>query len=394
MRRFFSPRVTIALGIAGVTVLSVSALDTAAAFTDTANAASSFSSAAKLWPPPAAAAIGCDDVTISGAHLGVRLYVIHDGSKKKYRLRFKQDDGALRNTQDIDPGTAAAGTRFNFGAVGDAQVVSHTGWNYNAEIHTVDPAGGESTDWRGYRINHPLFGISTVRTRFRASRVRPQRECCGAGLLNQPPRLSHQLRLQRRAVHRRPPTATTGPSTTTTTTNVRQTTATATANRFDTESDHNHRSVDDHDHTTSTPSSTTTTTATPTLVNASASPDGTYVAGKSGSNAVVRDSAGEELFSRPVSEMRSCSGIQRMKPCGSSTTARSTASRLASGVPCRSIGRRRPCRLRCRTDQVEATLDGAAVDERRQRPRFRCAWAAATFNEGIGRADLNLTRSS
>ncbi len=48
MRRFFSPRVTIALGIAGVTVLSVSALDNAAAFTDTANAASSFSSAAKL----------------------------------------------------------------------------------------------------------------------------------------------------------------------------------------------------------------------------------------------------------------------------------------------------------------------------------------------------------
>ncbi|MBM4510158.1 hypothetical protein GS425_00990 [Rhodococcus hoagii] len=40
-----------------MTVLSVSALDTAAAFTDTANAASSFSSAAKLWPPPAAAAL-------------------------------------------------------------------------------------------------------------------------------------------------------------------------------------------------------------------------------------------------------------------------------------------------------------------------------------------------
>ncbi len=204
MRRFFSPRVTIALGIAGVTVLSVSALDTAAAFTDTANAASSFSSAAKLWPPPAAAAIGCDDVTISGAHLGVRLYVIHDGSKKKYRLRFKQDDGALRNTQDIDPGTAAAGTRFNFGAVGDAQVGSHTGWNYNAEIHTVDPAGGESTDWRGYRINQPTIWNLDCKDQISSISGASSEGMFAARLLNQPPRLSHQLRLQRRAVHRRP----------------------------------------------------------------------------------------------------------------------------------------------------------------------------------------------
>ncbi|MBM4493426.1 hypothetical protein GS436_09215 [Rhodococcus hoagii] len=301
MRRFFSPRVTIALGIAGVTVLSVSALDTAAAFTDTANAASSFSSAAKLWPPPAAAAIGCDDVTISGAHLGVRLYVIHDGSKKKYRLRFKQDDGALRNTQDIDPGTAAAGTRFNFGAVGDAQVGSHTGWNYNAEIHTVDPAGGESTDWRGYRINQPTIWNLDCKDQISSISGASSEGMFAARAAEPTSTTVTPAPTTTTSSASSTPTATTGPSTTTTTTTGASTTATATATASTPKATTTTGPSTTTTTTTSTPSSTTTTTATPKLVNASASPDGTYVAGKSGSNAVVRDSAGEELFSRPVS---------------------------------------------------------------------------------------------
>ncbi|WFR72166.1 hypothetical protein P9209_27520 [Prescottella defluvii] len=109
-----------------------------------------------------------------------------------------------------------------------------------------------------------------------------------------------------------PTTTTTTQSTTTTTTTTAPTSATATTTAPQSTTTSATSATNPTTTTTSEESTTaqsTTVEATTTTsmaaarpVGAQESPSGTYVAGKSGTNAVVQDSSGEVVFSRPVSE--------------------------------------------------------------------------------------------
>ncbi len=261
MRRFFSPRVTIALGIAGVTVLSVSALDTAAAFTDTANAASSFSrprNCGRRRRRPQWLRRRHD----FGAHLGVRLYVIHDGSKKKYRLRFKQDDGALRNTQDIDPGTAAAGTR-------STSVLSAMHKLVRIRVGTTTPRSTPWIRWWGSPrtggvtgSNQPTIWNLDCKDQISSIWVASSEGMFAARAAEPTSTTVTPAPTTTTSSASSTPTATTGPSTTTTTTTGASTTATATATASTPKATTTTGPSTTTTTTTSTPSSTTTTTAT------------------------------------------------------------------------------------------------------------------------------------
>ncbi|PTR25644.1 hypothetical protein C8K36_10674 [Rhodococcus sp. OK519] len=148
-----SPRTVLALATVPAVVVGLAQFsDTSAAFTDSAMANSSMSSAAKLLP--AVASSGCD-TTGSPGFRNARLKWPHIGTPFKYRVIVYQLNGNVSHTSNvIDPGTASAGTQFTY-EIDDSEVGIHTGWEYVARIYTVNPAGEQSTDWRGSKLKQP-----------------------------------------------------------------------------------------------------------------------------------------------------------------------------------------------------------------------------------------------
>ncbi|MBM4510285.1 hypothetical protein GS425_02390 [Rhodococcus hoagii] len=111
----------------------------------------------------------------------------------------------------------------------------------------MDPAGGESTDWRGYRINQPTIWNLDCKDQISSISGASSEGMFAARAAEPPPRLSHssdyndeQCIVDPYCNHR--PVDDYDHNDRCVNDRDRN------GNRFDTESDHNHRSVDDHDH--------------------------------------------------------------------------------------------------------------------------------------------------
>ncbi|GAB2665587.1 signal peptidase I [Prescottella soli] len=327
MQRNLSARAMIALGIAGVTALGASTVGTAAAFTDGATAASSFKSAANFFPTPLVSSVSCSTsgsiglrkANLSWSGLGNSPL----GIPYTYRVVVRRDN----NPSEVIQSTNQAGTSIQINA-------GTTGRGYIVEVHTVNgPTGSPnavSTGWKGQGIwsgaaldtycsggannqDNPPFendiygGMGAASAGIDAlgvdARGVPSAETLATNESSVTPTTTTTMTPSLT-------TTTTAPTTTTTTTTTSPTTTitspTTTTAPQSTTSATNPTTTTATTSATSTTAeattATTTTTTAPRPASAQESPSGTYVAGKSGTNAVVQDSSGEVVFSRPVSE--------------------------------------------------------------------------------------------
>ncbi|MGW6374668.1 signal peptidase I [Rhodococcus sp. NPDC055112] len=305
IRALLPARTLMVLGAAGLTAFGGTAVGTTAAFSDSAIATSSFSSAANLIPTVGSS--GCGDVTVSGIHYGARVNWPHIGSPYRYRVLVRQDNGVVSHTSNIiDPGAMAAGGNLTY-TIGDAQVGSHTGWAYTAEIHTVNLAGEQSTGWRGSRLWQPTIWNVKCDGQTQSSSLAASDSGTMAARMAAPETTTTTVTA---------PPSTTPPSTTTTTapptTTAEQPKATTTVPSTTTSTTSPTTTTEVPKLTTTAPTTTTTVPPAPTtneaeaaeapapapsggLTLANRSDSGTYAAQVSPSQIVITDKAGSTV---------------------------------------------------------------------------------------------------
>lgn len=321
MRRIMPARALIALGIAGLTAIGASTVGTAAAFTDNAAGASTIKSAANFYPTPLAPSASCGNngiwgsrsVTITWSSAGTSPL----GAAYQYRVLVKRNsDGSLARDSGVISGLSYGGFR-----IGD------TAKGYHAEVHTVNN-GVMSTGWVGQGIWASTHNADTYCDGGANNSANPAFEndiyggmgpaSAGGNFLRAAPGTSQPevadpaatSTVSAQSATETAQTTTMVPSTTASVTTAPSTTATTTAPMTTTPTSQSGVTSADPTSTQVTSTSTTdsagttTTISTPTavaLAGSKVSPSGTYSAGRSGSDAVVRDATGTELFTTHVS---------------------------------------------------------------------------------------------
>ncbi|MBM4524457.1 signal peptidase I [Rhodococcus hoagii] len=319
MRRIMPARPLIALGIAGLTAIGASAVGTAAAFTDNASGASTIKSAANFYPTPLAPSAACNNngiwgsrsVTITWSSAGTSPL----GVAYQYRVLVKRNsDGSLAKDSGVISGLSYGGFR-----IGD------TAKGYHAEVHTVNN-GVISTGWVGHNIwasthnadtycdggannvANPAFendiygGMGPASTGGNFLRAAPDASLSATANPSATSTVSAQPTTETAQSTTLAPSmtasVTTAPPTTTTTA---PKTTTSTVQSGTTSVDPTSTWGTSASPTEPTRTTTTTTTAAVALAGPKVSPSGVYTAGRSGSDAVVQDTSGTELFATPVS---------------------------------------------------------------------------------------------
>ncbi|MDH6280823.1 signal peptidase I [Prescottella agglutinans] len=321
MQRILSARAMIALGVAGVTALGASTVGTAAAFTDSATATSTFRAANNFYPTPLVSSVSCGNtgtagfrsVNISWTHLGNTPL----GVPYTYKVIVRRDNNPSEVVQTNDNVT---GTSISFNG-------GYYGRGYIAEVHTKN-GNAVSTGWMGQGIwtatpqdtycsggaqsqPNPPSENSTDSAATQAAAMQVRTPITPEATTTTTPSGTTPSATSAPITTSNSPTTTTSPTTTSlTTTSPTTTSPTTTSPTTTTTTPQATTSTTNPTTTTATTSMesttaeapTTTTTAAARPAGAQESPSGTYVAGKSGTNAVIQDSSGEVVFSRAVSE--------------------------------------------------------------------------------------------
>lgn len=294
-------RSAIALGAVGLTALVGTTAGTSAAFTDSANAASSFASRSTLVPAPKY--LGC-----SGGGSGVTLSWEHLGPGYTYQVQAINIWGGL-GAPSIPANKGGTVTLY----VSAYDNVYKTAAASYFEIRSVRD-GVTGTSWVGERTW--AFTLWNIKCDGAHTGGSDQTQSLTSGDGGATAAMARGAAASSETTT--PVTTTTAPQTTTTTTaQLTSSTTTAAASTTTTTTTTAPQSTTTSATTTTNPTTTasgesttaettaTTTTTTTTVqrpAGAQESPSGTYVAGKSGMSAVVQDSSGEVVFSRAVSE--------------------------------------------------------------------------------------------
>ncbi|NKS78082.1 signal peptidase I [Rhodococcus hoagii] len=296
MRRIIPSRVMIALGLAGLTALGASSVGTTAAFTDSATAASAMASRSSFVPAPKY--LGCTPPSSSGS---VTIKWEHLGPGYTYEIKTPGGYYATRpqptlpaNKGDVISKTFDAyndiyGTnkavrveiRSIRNGVTGSSFVGEELWTFtiwNMKCNGAISGGADQMSAAAAPMRLPLGDATTTVTATEPS----------SPTTPQPTSTTTSMTVTTSVPSTTQMTTTTSPSTTTTT---RTTSPSATSSNDATS-----------EPSAGAPSPTAVTTATaPKLTGATTSPSGTYIAGTSGRKAVVRDDAGEDLFTQRLS---------------------------------------------------------------------------------------------
>ncbi len=303
-RRVLSSRTAMVLGSVGLTVLATSVVGTSAAFADSAAASSSFSSQTDLLPAPKW--LGCTGgsggVTMKWAHLGpgytydIKLYSGRGGSWNPTIPAKKGDEISIWVSYWDHVRETASESYIEVKAKRNGD----TGTAYSGEKIW---SSGVATGWCNGARSSGVQAASLVAGGDDASLLKsPAR----AGTLQAVPPLSGETTTPSVTNSATPSASpsTTRSTTTTSATSVPATTVTSTiAPTTSTTSTTTTTGPSTTSTTTlpKTPAASTSTTGAPQLAGVAASPSGAYVISVSGSKVVVRGVAGDELFSRSVS---------------------------------------------------------------------------------------------
>ena len=329
MRRILPARAVIALVVAGLTAIGVTTVGTAAAFTDNATAASTIKSVPNFFPTPLTTDLDCYSKGTAGFRQ-VEFWWPTKGNTPlgvpyTYQLIVKDHNGNIVRNEHITTGPDGNGwhTRSQFRH-------SATAKTYRVEIHTVNGsvmstgamvhniyiATTSDTYCTGtnYLQANPPFendiygGMGPASARVDTANLSapsPNRDSSG----DTPATTTATAQSTTATTESTTPApSTTAPSTTSGTSSAApSSTTTTTAPKTTTSITPPGTTSAEPSATPTTPPSTedtagtTTTTPTAALAGAKVSPSGTYTAGRSGSDAVVRDASGQEVFSTAVS---------------------------------------------------------------------------------------------
>ncbi|WP_198163446.1 hypothetical protein [Rhodococcus sp. WMMA185] len=150
--RLLPARPLMALGAVGLSALVATTSGTAAAFTDTASAASSFGAISNFYPTPVVKDTSCktvggwlaDDAKVSWDSLGKTPM----GDDYTYEVVVRRDsNGNVKTRKNV-------GTKTSYTAD-----INDTGRDYTVEIHTVN-GPNKSTGWRGQRVQAKTVTIT------------------------------------------------------------------------------------------------------------------------------------------------------------------------------------------------------------------------------------------
>ncbi|MFD4295335.1 signal peptidase I [Rhodococcus sp. NPDC058505] len=146
LTRVVPARTAMVLGAVGLTALAASATGTSAAWTGTNTANSGvFASAAKLLPPVSSSNCWTD----SGAgYKGAVVNWTNPPAPFTVRILVRGGQGEILKTINPTPNPGAYQEQW----IDRGNMGANTNWRYTAEIHTVNPAGEVSAEWRGTKI--------------------------------------------------------------------------------------------------------------------------------------------------------------------------------------------------------------------------------------------------
>lgn len=307
MRRLLPVRTFIGAGALGLAALLGMTVSTAAAFTDPATASTSLSSRSTFVPAPKY--VGCS------GNGGSKLYFkwIHLGPGYTYQVQTVGGYYATRPTPAL-PSNKGDTITMTFDAYDDIYKIAK---DVYIEVRSIFN-GTTGSSWTGEKIravgwaNINCQGIhqsgpdqtASASGEFAARRAALSSETVEATTAAPMTTTTAPTSTTTPGTSTAPTTSgpqsttsTTAPSSTTSTTAPSSTTSTTAPSTTPTTATTSNEPTAEESAT----STATTTSAVPQLAGAKASPSGTYVAAKSGLQAVVQDSSGDEVFSKSVS---------------------------------------------------------------------------------------------